>query len=804
MDPLSIAASAIAVATLAKQICSAFSEMRSMSRSLPGRLHALNNEVADLELVLIELASLAQRRAVLPDCKYSTVPHHVSQANSKLGELQTIVAQLSATSRESKTCYFLVHVWRKEKGKLQSLQEEIRSIKCNLNIVLGASNSQDIMQMRLNLAALSVMTTRSTQEHIASQCQVMSSLSNVDERISRVEKMLLAQAGQVRESQRTQFGSSYNMSVRRRASPARGRVQNDFTQSEGVGIRVTPCTVACRPGCPCACHAAQKASSPRMLNRIFGQLFLGYAGLPYLSAKYSEETCGKNRGSKLSVEYWFPMGYISSTIVRMQIGYQPSTGTLFQLQTLRAVPDDAICIKFALNGNIEGLQYLFTKGLASPRDVSPARGYTLLRWALYAKQCRTCEFLVNAGADPDYRPVAASDNSPRIKASHFLLEEGLPEDGVDALRLITKGGYHEDFIDESGFTLIHRIVLGLSLHALEDELALHPEKINDQDAMGRTPLAWAAARGDARGVLTLLSHGADPNILDSQISGPVSNAAARGYTAVVRLLLESGACPDPRALSGGQKGSPLLVAARNGTDTLLLKSLLDFGAEVDARGTDNLTPLIHAARNDNASFASLLLEYGADINAASSTGATPLTTAITHNSHNVLRLVLDRWHEYSDCPRLKGPHLLPIAATYADNVTLHILAETDHLKLRHDRNYAVGDFTSRLRQRPDYSEKLAGAFDALLDVINWSPPKFERRCPESLLELGLFKPQLSSARMQVVADEDDDSPSCLRFFSCNTSPVIDGSDISSERSSDSGSEDGFEDAREKRDGKYSF
>ncbi|KAK8196919.1 ankyrin repeat-containing domain protein [Phyllosticta capitalensis] len=591
------------------------------------------------------------------------------------------------------------------------------------------------------------------------------------------------------------------MTVQRRASPARGRAPDEFTQSEGVGIRVAPCTVTCRPGCPCACHATQKVSSPRVLNKVFGHLFCGYVGLPYLSPKCSEETCGKNRGSKFSVEYWFPMGSISSTILRMQVGYQPSTGTLFQLQTLRAVPDNAMCIKFAMNGDIEGLKYLFSKGLASPRDVSPGRGYTLLRWALYAKQYHTCDFLINAGADPDYRPVAATDNSPRIKASHFLLEGGLPEAGVGALRLITKGGYHEDFIDESGFTLIHRIVLGLSRHTLEEELALRPEEINVQDTMGRTPLAWAAARGDARAVLRWLSHGADPNILDSQISGPVSNAAARGYTAVVRLLLEAGAFPDPPALHGVQKGSPLIVAARNGTDILLLKSLLDFGANVDAKGSDKLTALIHAARNDNASFASLLLEYGADINAASATGATPLTTAITHNSHNVLRLVLERWHEYSDCPRLKGPHLLPIAAMYADSETLRILAETDHLKLRHDRNYGVGDYASRLLQRPDYSEKLAMVFDTLLDVINWSPPDMKGKCPENLVELGLApglfpKPSL---RTIVVDDADDDDSGLLRFFSCNTSPVVDGSHISSPRSFDSGSECGFEDALEKDD-----
>lgn len=103
---------------------------------------------------------------------------------------------------------------------------------------------------------------------------------------------------------------------------------------------------------------------------------------------------------------------------------------------------------------------------------------------------------------------------------------------------------------------------------------------------------------------------------------------------------------------------------------MLPKSLLDFGADVNASGNDGKTGLIHAARIDNAGFAMLLLEYGANINSVSADGSTPLTTAIIYNSHNVLRLFLDRWHEYSICPRMKGPNLLQVAALYADPATL--------------------------------------------------------------------------------------------------------------------------------------
>ncbi|KAJ5186198.1 hypothetical protein N7449_010962 [Penicillium cf. viridicatum] len=131
----------------------------------------------------------------------------------------------------------------------------------------------------------------------------------------------------------------------------------------------------------------------------------------------------------------------------------------------------------------------------------------------------------------------------------------------------------------------YKIVLGLSMLSFE-EIVHNPEDINAVDTMGRTALAWAAARGDTRATVTLLSHGGDPNIADVQLSGPLSNAASQGHAVAVRLLLEVGEQPDLCHPSGERKGSPLNCATRNATDILLLTSLLDFGADVDASGND--------------------------------------------------------------------------------------------------------------------------------------------------------------------------------------------------------------------------
>jgi ankyrin repeat protein len=337
------------------------------------------------------------------------------------------------------------------------------------------------------------------------------------------------------------------------------------------------------------------------------------------------------------------------------------------------------------------------------------------------------------------RPKALHDNSPSNKAADALMMGGLSSDVVDDLSCIA----NEDWVEEQNFPLLHRIVLGLHGKDLEQALAEDPTTVDHEDAMGRTALNWAAARGDDRSVATLLSYAADPNILDCQHSGPLSYSAEKNHTVCVRILLEAGAETDP-VIPGGQRvGSPLNCASRNASDPVLIKSLLDFGADVDASGVDGRTPLIHAARTDNVSFALLFLEHNANINAVSTAGQTPLTTAIVNNSHRVLQLLLSRWADYSGCPRLRGPHLLDTAAQFADHETLAILCLTNHIRLKYDKNYHTGDFEKILLQRHDGDEKLSSAFADFMAIVR------EEVSPETLMEQGLA----FSGRLSEMSDE---------------------------------------------------
>lgn len=143
MDPLSITASIIAVAGLAASTGRAFQELRSLCKTLPGRLHALSNEVADIELVLNQVAAVFEERGNDPILRthVSSIPKLVAGANSKLEELRSIIQRLSQLCRSSRAPLYGAYIWRKDQPRLQALQEDIRSIKCSLNILLGASNS---------------------------------------------------------------------------------------------------------------------------------------------------------------------------------------------------------------------------------------------------------------------------------------------------------------------------------------------------------------------------------------------------------------------------------------------------------------------------------------------------------------------------------------------------------------------------------------------------------------------------------------------------------------------------------------
>ena len=337
-----------------------------------------------------------------------------------------------------------------------------------------------------------------------------------------------------------------------------------------------------------------------------------------------------------------------------------------------------------------------------------------------------------------------------------MLQGRLLQEDRDVLSCVIQGS---NFIDEEGYSQLHRVVLGLSMESLEEVISMHPESINAIDARGRTPLTWAASRGDERAMSLLLDAGADPNTFDNYGDGALTHAAENDRNSCVHLLLEANAEFTPVVPAGKKLIDALIHTTRYATKLSTLKQLLDSGADVNASTTEGWTPLYNVARLDKVDFARLLLDYGADINATSTCGQTILTTAITYNSHNVLRLLLERWREFGTCPRHQGPNLLQIAALHADMETLNILTTWDHLISRSDRICIIGDFATRLHERLDVTDELIDKFEELITIVGREPNTYEAIQNQSELEHHTPSEKLSDierlGRHDTESDDDE-------------------------------------------------
>ncbi|OHE91175.1 B-cell lymphoma 3-encoded protein [Colletotrichum orchidophilum] len=676
MDPLSISAGIIAITTVAAQVANLLVGIREEWDSLPGRMHALSNEIQDFNVVLQQVAIAVKDRRVSGLDAYGelTLLPLLTRGNHVLMDLKAILERLLATGTKKKEAISRVLMWRREQGTMSSLQEQIKQVKSSLNVLLGASNSQDMMHVRLCLEELSLKISHPKEsvypnkdaqddfiqallnEHHGTMAESLNrSYSQVDERLNKLEALLRNQATDIHTSQIAQVGRLYNAST----PPARRRVVRAVSPASAARIQ------------------EKSAKSPSFMDRMVGQLMLGYSGLPLLSTKCDSAACIKGQTPAVNVEYWFPLG-----------------------------------------------------------------------WALYGQQYETCKFLMSAGADPSYKPIAPSDDSPSDKAGDVILRGHLSHEVIEILRLVAEGS---DFNERQNFARIHKIVLGLCIGDLEDEIRHDPNSLDSPDGTGRTALQWAAARGDERAVLTLLSWGADPNNMDKKLNTPLTLAANQNQSVCVRLLLEAGALTDPELPPAVKFGTPLNCAARNAPDPVLMKTLLDFNAKIEASGVDGVTPLLHVARGNSAAHAMLLLEYGADINATSKAGQTPLTAAIQYNNHSVLKLLLERWFDYNECPRLKGPNLLETVARYADVETILLLTAAEHLRSYPDRTYILDHYKEVLDGRIDSSDELSTAFEELLSVLKTHTTS--HRSIDELMESGL----LNSLEYGIESEEDSSS-----------------------------------------------
>jgi ankyrin repeat protein len=137
--------------------------------------------------------------------------------------------------------------------------------------------------------------------------------------------------------------------------------------------------------------------------------------------------------------------------------------------------------------------------------------------------------------------------------------------------------------------------------ALEKILQDTPESANLIATDGFAPLHLASFFGHARAIQTLLTAGANPNLVatNGTLLQPLHSAATNGSLEACRLLLEAGA----DATATQQSNFTALHAAALRGNIALAELLLAHGASVTAKADDGRTPIAIAIDSGHPAFA---------------------------------------------------------------------------------------------------------------------------------------------------------------------------------------------------------
>lgn len=126
-----------------------------------------------------------------------------------------------------------------------------------------------------------------------------------------------------------------------------------------------PCPMECR----CKCHLEKSAVSPLSISGLLGQLFIGYKALPMIPTLCTDSSCQKDKVPTVRISYRFPPWWIRHRLMILRAQYQAWQGPEIALEFPRILPPNAqIFIQTSINGSVEGVKELFSKGLASPKD----------------------------------------------------------------------------------------------------------------------------------------------------------------------------------------------------------------------------------------------------------------------------------------------------------------------------------------------------------------------------------------------------------------------------------------------------
>ncbi|KAL9115353.1 MAG: hypothetical protein Q9227_000674 [Pyrenula ochraceoflavens] len=323
------------------------------------------------------------------------------------------------------------------------------------------------------------------------------------------------------------------------------------------------------------------------------------------------------------------------------------------------------------NGNVRGIQKLFSEGHASIYDVSAGEGRSAVHFALTAGKSNVLEFLILHGASVDVEDKYQLSAVDCIW--NYLLEDDTDPITVALRSSLSKYLDEAEDLQKRGFSPLHRIVFGLYQADLEMVLKLGTADIDKKCSLGRSPLCWAALRKDPVPVQTLVKFGASLTLADWRGQTPLHFAAETGSFGCLKIILDAAA--QSKHPYSDQEKDNLLSWGESGDPGKPWATSEHYKELLEAKDYKGRSALHFAVRSNNLSHASLLLHHGAAIDSPDAVlDRPPILIAIYWNHHDVLQLLLHRGARVDVMDRTKMT-VIHYAAKFGNSRTIALLDE---------------------------------------------------------------------------------------------------------------------------------